>query len=169
VNNLARPEFEFLGGVGSLSASGSIFMLDFGTIELGQTVSASLSMVNAASGPADSLFGSFDSAFVDMFTLFGFSSPLEGIDAGGGSGPLNVSFTAGSVGTVSQTLTFTGFGRNPFGPDMDLGTVSLLLNARAVDLGGGPGDPSVIPLPGAGWLLLGALGGMAVLRRRRSA
>jgi hypothetical protein len=69
---------------------------------------------------------------------------------------------------VSQTLTFKGFGRNPFGPDMDLGTVSLLLNARAVELGG-PGDPSVIPLPGAGWLLLGALGGMAVLRRRGSA
>lgn len=31
------------------------------------------------------------------------------------------------------------------------------------------GDPSVIPLPAAGWLLLGGLGGLAALRRRRKA
>jgi len=33
----------------------------------------------------------------------------------------------------------------------------------------GRGDPSVIPLPAAGWLLLGGLGGLAALRRRRKA
>lgn len=34
---------------------------------------------------------------------------------------------------------------------------------------GGGGDPSVVPLPAAGWMLLAGLGGIAALKRRRKA
>ncbi len=37
-----------------------------------------------------------------------------------------------------------------------------------LDEGSLPPDPNVVPLPAAGWLLLGGIGGIAVLRRRKA-
>jgi hypothetical protein len=53
VNNLANPAFGFVSGAGSLGLSGSLYVLDLGTIVLGTTLTNELRFVNDALAPAD--------------------------------------------------------------------------------------------------------------------
>lgn len=79
------------------------------------------------------------------------------------------------VNGVTYELDITGF---LFGGQLleDFWTVerrsnSAVLQAvlRAVDGGEPPPPPAPIPLPAAGWLLLGSMGGLALVRRKRKA
>lgn len=160
VNNLVNPVFTAGAGTGSLSGGGTAFLFDFGTLSLGDSVSATLGLVNDVAGPADAMHGSFDLSAISDFGLLGFDAFAD-VAAGDGVGLLELSFAAVLEGTVAQTLTLTGFGRNDSGPDLGFAPISLTLRADVRDATG------VIPLPAPLWLLLGGLGSLGLLRRRQ--
>jgi hypothetical protein len=47
--------------------------------------------------------------------------------------------------------------------------IAAKIGQVVIDTGGGDGNPNVIPLPAAGWLLLAGIGALGVMRRRQAA
>lgn len=66
-------------------------------------------------------------------------------------------FFATSNSTQISFVSLNGANRTVYGPLLD-----------GVSLDGIPGKPSVVPLPASLWLLLGAVGGLALFVRRRA-
>ena len=160
VNNFANPLFTQLSGTGLLTGSGSNFFLDFGTVDLGATLSASLGVLNDIFGPADVLGGSFDLPSTGPFALTGFDSFTD-IAAQELFGGLGVGFSALDEGIFESQLSLNAFGSNASGFFGTFDPIQLSLRAQVRDLSVAP-----IPLPAGVWLLLSALGGLAVIRRR---
>ncbi|MFO1400094.1 MAG: DUF642 domain-containing protein [Steroidobacteraceae bacterium] len=65
-------------------------------------------------------------------------------------------FTANSSATQLRFTSLNGANGTVYGPLLD-----------GVSLDAVPGKPSVVPLPASAWLMLGALGGLALLVRQR--
>lgn len=160
VNNFANPLFTQLSGAGLLTGSGTNFFLDFGTVDLGATLSASLGVLNDIFGPADVLGGSFDLPSSGPFSLTGFDSFTD-IGAQELFGGLGVGFSALDTGLFESQLSLNAFGSNASGFFGTFDPIQLSLRAQVRDLSVAP-----IPLPAGVWLLLSALGGLAVMRRR---
>lgn len=160
VNNFANPLFTQLSGAGLLTGSGKNFFLDFGTVDLGATLSASLGVLNDIFGPADVLGGSFDLPSSGPFSLTGFDSFTD-IGAQELFGGLGVGFSALDTGLFESQLSLNAFGSNASGFFGTFDPIQLSLRAQVRDLSVAP-----IPLPAGVWLLLSALGGLAVMRRR---
>ncbi|WP_120501012.1 VPLPA-CTERM sorting domain-containing protein [Roseovarius sp. EL26] len=86
-----------------------------------------------------------------------------------GDGEIGVGDAYGSNVNVSQNSPYTGFNgllTNVFAVAAFGDYDSWKLKSITVEYDDTP-PPAVIPLPAAGWLLLGAFGGMAALRRKR--
>lgn len=78
----------------------------------------------------------------------------------------------GYTGWVSSTyeITLTGNYQLQFGvTNWDDTQFNSGLAIAGATVGGVPIDPSAVPLPAAGWALAAALGGLAALRRRKTA
>ena len=113
VNNLANGDFDFVSGNGTLTQTGTTYLLDLGTVTVGQALSAILAFDNDVSGPADTLSGSFNLAGVDDFTLAaGWSSAVGPLGAGASIGGLGLNWLAGVVGLFTDTIVFNGLGKN---------------------------------------------------------
>jgi len=67
-------------------------------------------------------------------------------------------FIAGSTSTQIGFLSLNGANGTVYGPLLDRVSLDIV-----------PGRPSVVPLPGSVWLLLSAMGGVAVFARRKGA
>jgi hypothetical protein len=79
--------------------------------------------------------------------------------------------TSGATSLTFSGLQFTSaFGLQiNLGPDAwDVGIDNIVFSVTEIDDTPGTPDPSVIPLPASAVLLLGALGGLSVLRRRNT-
>jgi hypothetical protein len=169
VNNLARALFENVGLFGTLSGSGSAFLLDFGDLglsALGSTLTANLGIRNGASGPADNLDGFFSDISAGSFALAGFDPFFDLI-----AGDLLTGFDV-SINTAGLGLgTFTGgLQLNPFSSfagldDLALAPIQLAFRFDVVD------DTVSVPEPPTYMLLLVGLMGWSLrcyTTRRRS-
>jgi hypothetical protein len=151
VNNLANGDFDLLGGSGTLSQTGTTYVLDLGNVVLGDSVGAQLQLDNDVTGPADALSGSFDLNSADDFSYNGWN-PLAFLAAGQAGGLMNINWLAGALGQFSDTITFFGLGTNASDTAGLAQQRQLIIRANVISGGTGTG----IPEPGTLALLLGA-------------
>jgi hypothetical protein len=163
VNNLANGDFDLLSGSGTLTQSGTDYVLDLGTLVLGSAVSSMLQLDNEVTGPADDLSGLFDLASADDFS-YGSWNPLLMLAAGQAGGAMSVNWLASALGSYSDTIVFNGLGTNASDSSGLAQTRRLTIRANVIDGGGG----GTVPVPGTLPLLLAA-GAAAWLTRRRAA
>ena len=155
VNNLANADFDLLSGIGTLTQSGSDYVLDLGNIVLGSSIADLLQLDNDVLGPADFLNGSFDLTAATDFLFAGWNG-FNGLGAGNAVGGLEINFTAAGLGIVEDTIVFNGFGYNASDPNGLAQSRNLLIRAKVIDQGG------TVPEPGT--LLLVMLGLLGVAR-----
>ncbi|MBC7732865.1 MAG: choice-of-anchor D domain-containing protein [Bacteriovorax sp.] len=164
VNNYAEAALAKTGE-GQWSAGNHTYTLDFGTVQLGSGEhSASLSVLNAAIGPADLLSGNFDlTGLGPNFTLNGFGSFADLI-AGDAFGGLNVLFASDVQGAFLSSIVLHGSGSNASGYVGQLDDTTLVLR----------GDVNVVAVPEPGTYVLMFAGLLVVVgaskaRRRQAA
>jgi hypothetical protein len=112
VNNYANAAFALDSGSGSLSKSGSNYVLNLGNITQGASVDSLLSLVNQVTGPADDLEGSFSAGTLTDASLSGanWSGSFSGIGAGESLAGLGIDFSTGSLGSFDDTILLNGMG-----------------------------------------------------------
>ena len=164
VNNLANGDFDLLSGTGTLSQTGTSYVLDLGTIVLGDTVATTLQLDNDVAGPADALSGLFDLSAADDFSYSGWN-PLAFLAAGQAGGSMNVNWLAGALGLFSDTILFNGFGTNASDPLGLAQTRQLTIRANVINRV----PPGTVPEPGTLALLLGAAAAGLLARRKVAA
>jgi hypothetical protein len=163
VNNYAQAALAKTGE-GQWSVGNHTYTLDFGAVLLGSGQhSASLSVLNAAIGPADLLSGSFDlTGLGPNFTLSGFGSFADLI-AGDAFGGLNVLFASDVQGAFLSSIVLHGTGSNASGFIGQLDDTTLVLR----------GNVNVVAVPEPGTYVLMFAGLLVVVgaskARRRAA
>jgi hypothetical protein len=161
VNNLAAGSITKAGGSGSFSGGATSYVLDFGSLVQGSSsLSASLSLLNGAIGPADDLGGSFDlSGLVagGAFTVSGLGS-FSGLVAGDSIEGLQFSFGSGTLGSFDSVIVLSSLSTNASDPaGLALGNIELHLQGTVV----------AVPEPGTWVLMVGGLLLLARVARRR--
>ena len=118
VDNYAIAALQKVSGAGTLSGDAANgYALDLGTVQLGASApTISLAALNAATGQADLLEGSFVIGGADpgAFSDGGFG-PFSELAAGQSDTGLNVALNTSQAGTFSETITFDPTGYNASG------------------------------------------------------
>jgi hypothetical protein len=154
VNNYASAGFSYQSGQGSLiQNSANVFTLDFGSVNNSSTDAPPvmvLSLTNIASGPADTLAGTFlhDGS---SFTYGNFDA-FSGILAGNSLGGLSVTLDNSANGSFSGSITLAALSENNSGYSGSIGSYTINVTG------------TVVPEPSSMILLM--LGGAGLLRYR---
>ncbi|MCP4045709.1 MAG: choice-of-anchor D domain-containing protein, partial [Gammaproteobacteria bacterium] len=149
VNNYANPIFDFMGGDGTLTGSGTEYLLDFGTIVYGSgDLLANLGVLNDVLGSVDLVDGSFDTASTDQFIASGFND-FYNLDTGEYYDGLLLSFDSSlGIGNYSGSLLLDPFAHNTSGFSDNMDDILLSITVNVVETGSEP-----IPEPST-WLLM---------------
>lgn len=149
--DLASPSFTKTSGAGNFSG----LTLDFGTVSIGTTYTATLNLANASGDFRDSLGGTF--AYTGSGSISSTVVDLSSI-AAGSSNSFTVSFTAATAGTYTGTIRFSGLSKQANLADVQLTSQDIAITGTA------------IPEPSAGAALAGVgMIGVALYRRRPNA
>ena len=162
VNNYASDKFVFGSGAGTLSRSGSTFVLDYGTVAVGSgTRSTSLLATNDAVGPSDLLDGNYTFADPIDFGESGFTSFTD-LASGGFTSALMLGFDSATLGSFSDTIVLHGVGHNASGYSGAIGDITLIVRGTVA------GSVGAVPEPDS-FLLLGLGIPLLFIRRRAKA
>ena len=162
VNNYASDKFVFGSGAGTLSRSGSTFVLDYGTVAVGSgTRSTSLLATNDAVGPSDLLDGNYTFADPVDFSESGFTSFTD-LASGGVTSALMLAFDSATLGSFSDTIVLHGVGHNASGYSGAIGDITLIVKGTVA------GSVGAVPEPDS-FLLLGLGVPLLFIRRRTKA
>ena len=164
VNNYAADRFSFASGAGTLTQSGSTYILDYGSVLQGSgTRSTTLLAGNSATGPADLLDGNFE--FLDAldFAESGFASFMN-LAAGQTAGPLTLSFDSMTLGSFMDTIVLHGVGSNASGYSGAIGDIQLIVRGSVT----GSVTPPTTGVPEPDSLILLGLGIPLLFIRRRN-
>jgi hypothetical protein len=159
VNQIAVVALSRAGGSGSFSQAGSVYTLDFGTLNQGDAgASSALLLANTAQGVADALAGSWDltGSSTGAFSLAGFNS-FSGLTAGSILGGPSIGFSTASAGSFDQVVVLHARSTNGSGPDLALADVTLHLQGSVV----------AVPEPGTYALMAGGLLALWLRRARQ--
>jgi hypothetical protein len=164
VNYHAAPVFELgAGGIGTLSNTGTAYVLNLGNITQGTALDEMLALLNGAAGQSDLLEGGFGSSGTGLPVTFGGFGNFTGL-ANGQFVTGDALFNTTNLGSIDELLTFTGTGYNP---DFQEGLgATLLIEGSVVSAITSVPEPDSLPLT----LLAGGLmAASTMLRRRRPA
>ena len=155
VYDYATALFSQTGGDGSLTGSGTSYTLDFGSaLALSTYYTATIQLANGTFFNAfqDNLGGSYTTGGAGEFsnTAASFSNLVSN-----GNNSFTVTFFTGSTGTFNGTLDFAGLSQQADLTDANLANINIAFTGTAVP------EPNVAAL-------LGGLGVLALLRRRRA-
>jgi hypothetical protein len=148
VYDLATQTFTKASGDGSFSG----LTLDFGTVSLGTTYTATFDLANASGAFRDSLGGSY--TYSGSGSISSTAATFSNL-AAGTSNTFTISFNAASAGTYTGTLSFSGLSQQ-----MGLLDVGLLPQDIAITVTAIPEPSTYAALVGVGMI------GFALYRRR---
>jgi len=115
VDNYATAALGLDGGAGAFTPGGTVDTLNLGTVAVGSAApTADLEAINAATGLADLLQGSFVVAGTTGFTNIGFA-PFGSLAAGLADTVGTVSLSTGTAGSFTETVTLFASGTNASG------------------------------------------------------
>jgi len=154
VYDFADAVFSKTAGDGALSGSGTSYTLDFGTgLNLNTSYTATFQLANlllSGNGYQDNLGGEYSKTGASQFATT--ASSFSGL-AAGGSNSFTVTFFTGTTGSFSGTLALAGLSQQSGLDDASLSTINITLAGTAI--------------PETSAALLGGLGMLTLLRRRR--
>jgi hypothetical protein len=115
VDNYATAAIEEMSGGGTFTQSGSVYTLNLGTVEIGTAApTVDLGVLNAASGLADLLSGSFGASGASAFTNTGLSG-FSGLGAGQADTAPSIILSTATAGMFTESITLNSAGSNSSG------------------------------------------------------
>jgi len=138
IDNYATAAWEKVSGSGSFAASGTQATLNFGTVVLNATApTVDLGALNAATGLADLMGGSFVLAGTTGFTDTGFS-PFSTLAAGAADTSPTIALSTSQAGVFTETVTLQAYGTNSSGFNATLAPDILTVTGTIVQPPTGP-------------------------------
>ena len=157
VDNFATAQVEDVGGVGSFTGSNGNYTLNLGSVAQGGTaLVGDLGVLNAATGLADLLSGTFAVTGASSFGNTGFTPGFSGLGAGQDERNQTVSLSTATSGVLSETIVLTPTGSNAnFSGVLTQETITVTgtivpagvtytLTSAPITIAGGVGNDTVI-------------------------
>jgi len=127
VDNYAVAALAKLSGAGTLTQSGRNYTLNLGSVMAGRAApTVSFEALNAATGLADLLSGSFTVSGSKAFTNTGLTA-FSGLGAGQADAAPAVSLSTSNTGTFTETIMFASAGSNASGYTKALASETLTI------------------------------------------
>jgi hypothetical protein len=135
IDNYAAVTLEDTGGAGTLTGSGTGYVLNLGTVAQGAAaLTADLGVINSAVGPADLLGGSYAASGSSAFTNTG-TAAFSGLAAGQADVSPVVTLTTGTAGMFTETLVVSATGGNASGYSGALAAETITVTGTVVSNG----------------------------------
>jgi hypothetical protein len=157
VDNFATAQVEDTGGVGTFAGSNGNYTLNLGSVaQGGAALVGDLGVLNAASGLADLLSGTFAVTGASSFTNTGFTPGFNGLGAGKDERNQAITLNTATSGVLSETIVLTPTGSNAnFSGVLTQETITVTgtivpagvtytLTAAPVTIAGGVGNDTII-------------------------
>jgi hypothetical protein len=157
VDNFATAQVEDTGGVGTFAGSNGNYTLNLGSVaQGGAALVGDLGVLNAATGLADLLSGTFAITGASSFTNTGFTPGFSGLGAGQDERNQAISLSTATSGVLTETIVLTPTGSNAnFSGVLTQETITVTgtivpagvtytLTSAPITIAGGVGNDTVI-------------------------